>query len=154
MRSGIDTFTAIWLTAVLAVTSVVPVDARAAEKGKAADDEALAEVLDVMGEGTAIVYLDSLIAPQYYNNKFIHHIFYDFAFVIDAEEWGPIRKGRLQLREAILDELNSNSFAQPGAPQRINMAFLKKRLIARARGLFGADNIKAVYVSNAVPGQF
>lgn len=138
-----------FLVALLTALSAVGSQAAGAEK--AADDKALLEVLDVLGEGTAIVFVSDMIGPQFYNNQFIHHVLYEFAFLIDAEYLRPVWKDRLQLREVVLDELNSRSFAKPGAPKRINIPLLKKRVLFRARKLFSDKVFLRVYVVKAWP---
>ncbi len=97
------------------------------------------------------MFVNDLLGPHFYNNEFVHHVLYQFAFVIDAEHWNPVRKEQLRLREVVLDELNRRSFAQPGAPKRINIPLLKKRMSARSRELFGEKVVLELYLAKAWP---
>jgi len=136
---------------VLLIFMAVPVaSVQGSEAG--GKDEAGNEFLDVMGKNTALVFTETLIAPQFYNGELVHHIFYEFALLIDADSRNTVTIGMSRLREAFLDELNKKSFAFPGAPKRLNMPLLKRQLLTRARQLFGEKEVQAIYVMNALPG--
>jgi hypothetical protein len=113
----------------------------------------IADSVDIFGEGTAVIYTKTLIAPQYYKGTLLHHMYFKFAFVVDEEEWQDINRQSLQLREAILEELNRYSFARRGAPKQLNIAGLKNHLLRRARTLFGDSSIKEVYLMSAISGR-
>jgi hypothetical protein len=111
------------------------------------------ESLDVFGEGTAVVYTDILIAPQFYRGKLILHVFYKFALIVKADRWQHIIRRKIKLREVVLDELNRYMLARPDAPNRINIPLLKKRLLLRAKKLLGATSVHGIYVMNAISGR-
>lgn len=112
-----------------------------------------ADSADIFGEGTAVIYTKTLIAPQYYKGTLLHHMFFKFAFVVDAEKWQDINRQGLQLREAILEELNRYSFARRGAPKQLNIVGLKNHLLRRARTLFGESSVKEIYLMSAISGR-
>ncbi len=144
-------FTLVQFASALLIFMAVPAGlVQGSEAG--AKDEPGNEFLDVMGKNTALVFTETLIAPQFYNGELVHHIFYEFALLIDTDGRDVVINGMSRLREVFLDELNKKSFAFPGAPKRINLPLLKRQLLIRARELFGEKRVKAIYVMNALPG--
>ena len=121
-----------------------------ASDGEAVDNAAI-EALGVFGKDTAVIYTHSLIAPQFHDGVFLHHVYYKFAFIVKSNRWQYIIEHQLRLREAILDELNRYSFARPKAWKRINTRLLKRRLLIRAHQLFGEDSVHEIYLMGAFP---
>jgi len=141
-----------WAGAFLLCVALIAPNTGAASDNGTVDNPAI-EALGVFGEGTAVVYTDTLIAPQFHRGVLIHHVFYKLAFIVKDSQWQHIIERKLRLREVLLDELNRYSFARPKALKRINTLLLKKRLLLRAQKLFGETSILDVYLMDAITGR-
>lgn len=146
-------FCAIWcriFVAFLVIFTVISIGAARTEAGDHGG-EVEEQPTSILGDHAALLYTGTLIAPQFYKKKLVHHVFYEFALLVDADQWNDVKTGKMRLREALLSELNRKTFTLSGAPTRINIPLLKKHLLARARKLFGQESILSIYVLNALP---